>query len=330
MFVFLNPLNAGAASCPPDNIVRDEQWTPYYNGDLIDTHFHIPPPLDVSPPRPLLGTTITMKNIVCTLRAEDTSAVFAFYPVFDSYPFQDFLKIPINVKEKYGGLFVPFLMPPGPDDLPPSMSAKKIKPMLAEAPGLFQGYGEIGLYDLESKRNADDYPPDVPLFQKIYSLVRKHQLIVYFHPGDRQADNFANVLAENPDINFIVHGDQIQGDIDALMDAYPNIYYSVDMLYGDQYLLRADGTKREFLDGLADWEPLLEQDLATWQPLIEEHPNRFMWATDRGDAVWTYNKKIGRTLANYGRAFIARLSPDVQKKFAYKNAQRLINKSKKK
>ncbi len=36
--------------CSPETNVRKDEWAPYYEGALIDTHYHIPSPLDVSPP----------------------------------------------------------------------------------------------------------------------------------------------------------------------------------------------------------------------------------------------------------------------------------------
>lgn len=270
--------------CSPQHNTRNQEWAPYYKGKLSDSHFHIPSSLDVELPRPRLGENITIKEMVCTLKREGTTSVFAFFPIFTSYPYADFIAAAVGAEERYPQKFIPFLMPPGKDDIPPSMPAKKIQPMLRDYRGLFQGYGEIGLYDLEN-RSADDYPPDAPIFQKIYPLIRKHKMMVYFHPGNNHEDNLEQVLTQHPDIDFIVHGDQIQPYIDDLMDQYDNIYYSVDMLYGDQYLLRADGTKKEFLKGFENFETIMEIDLTTWKPLIEKHPNRFMWATDRGDAL---------------------------------------------
>lgn len=316
-------LPAKASECSPSRNHRDASWKPYYDGRLIDSHFHIPSPLDIEPPRPVLGNNVTLADIDCTLKSEGTSNIFAFFPVFTSFSYQNFIDWTHKAEARYPKRFVPFIMPPGKDDVPPTMGATKLKKMLKHNRGLFQGYGEIGLYDLPNRR-ADDYAPDATIFQKIYPVVRQHKLMVYFHPGDNQVDNFEKTLADNPDINFLVHGDQIQNDISNLMDQYSNIYYSVDMLYGDQYLLRADGTKQAFLDGFTDFETIMAIDLATWKPLIEAHPNRFLWSTDRGDAVWTFDRNVGYTLANYGRAFIARLDPAVQEKFAYKNAERLM------
>lgn len=52
-----------------------------------------------------------------------------------------------------------------------------------------------------------------------------------------------------------------------------------------------------------------------------------LWGTDRGDAVWNYDIEVGQMQVKIARAFIGRLDPTVQEKFAYKNAQRLLEKS---
>ena len=149
--------------------------------------------------------------------------------------------------------------------------------------------------------------------------------MVYLHPGHNQSDKLANSLAANPDITFIVHGDQIVNDIGDLIERYPNIYYTVDALYGDQYLLRPEETIDSFLAATSDYKPLLAADLVKWKSIIEEHPDRFMWGTDRGgSAVWTYDLQVSLRLVDYGRAFIGGLDPDVQERFAYMNAARLL------
>lgn len=313
-------VHAATNNCVQTIVPRDEAYT----GILIDTHFHIPQTVDATKNQPELGRNVTWDDIVCTLKAERTKTVFAFFPVYEDFDYDIFIDEARLAKQQYPKRFVPFIMPPTSDDDPPTVRAKKLKRMLQGTGNLFNGYGEIGLYALP---NRDPYPPTKRIFQKIYPIVRNRQLIVYFHPGDDQAEAFAQTLAAHPNIQFVVHGDQIQPYIDALMDSYPNIYYTVDMLYGDQYLLRSEVTKQEFLDALADTNSLLEQDWATWKELIEAHPNRFMWGTDRGDTVWTFDAEVGQTLANHGRAFIAGLDPAVQEKFAYKNARRLMKKN---
>lgn len=296
----------------------------YYTGPLIDSHFHIPPPENGGPPQPALGRDLNLADIVCTLKAERTKRVFAFFPVYPDYSPVQFLQVAKTAKARYPNLFVRFIMPPGRDDVPPTVPANKLKSLLERSRGIFQGYGEIGLYELEGRRTADQFPPDAPIFQKIYTVIKKHKLMVYLHPGEGHVDNLERVLQQHPDIKFLVHGEQIEGAIGELMSRYPNIFFTVNDLYGDQYLLNTRETKNSFMDALKDYGPLLEKDVSTWKPLIEAHPGQFMWGTDRGDAVWTFDKEVGRKLADYGRSFIAQLKPSVQRRFAYKNAERLI------
>jgi predicted TIM-barrel fold metal-dependent hydrolase len=191
------------------------------------------------------------------------------------------LDLAYRIIEEHADVFVPFIMPPGRNDAEPTVDAATLDEMVSTYPGLFLGYGELGFYAIEGRRDTD-FPPDAEVFQEIYPVVREHGLIVYLHPGDGQRDHLANALAKNPDITFIVHGDQIENDIGDLMDRFPNIYYTVDANYGDQYLLRPEETIESFFAATND----------------------------------------------YGPAFIGGLDPDVQERFAYRNAARLIDTAK--
>ena len=323
---------AFASSACPD--VQEAKFDDsYYSGPLIDTHFHIPhipdsparplEPLDTISPR--LGRNVHVSDIVCTLEHEGTARVFAFFPVWPEIDSQFPLEVASRTMHRYPDLFVPFLMPPGPDDVPPTADADTISQMLSDTPGLFQGYGEIGLYELGRRRKAGDYPPDAPLFLEIYPVAREHNLMVYLHPGNGHEHGLERALANFPEIDFIVHGEQIEPEIGDRMAKYPNVYFPVNDLYGDQYLLNTRESKQSFLSALGDYGPLLEKDLANWKELIEEHPDRFLWGTDRGDAVWTFDREVGRKLVDYGRAFIGRLDSSVQERFAYRNAEGLIS-----
>lgn len=312
-------LDAAKRKCVPSETAPPAG--PYYGGPLIDSHFHMPPPVNGGT-QPALGRNVSLAGIACTLHAEETDQVFAFFPVFPEDRYERFINVARNAKRRYPKLFVPFIMPPGRDDVPPTVNARKLTKMLKSAPGLFQGYGEIGLYAIEG-READDYPPDGSMFKKIYRVVRRQGMMVYLHPGEGHQDNLERALQWFPQVDFLVHGEQIESAIDGLMERYQNIYFTANDLYGDQYLLHPGETKGSFLDALRDFGPLLEKDLATWKARIEAHPNQYMWGTDRGDAVWTFDKEVGKTLADYARTFIGRLDPAVQAKFAYENAERL-------
>jgi len=97
-------------------------------------------------------------------------------------------------------------------------------------------------------------------------------------------------------------------------------------LHGREYPLGDRNSKSRFLAILGDYSPLIEKDLATWQEPIETYPDRFMWATDRGGSagLWSYDSDVGQILVDYAREFIGRLDPEVQERFAYENAQRIL------
>ena len=196
--------------------------------------------------------------------------------------------------------------------------------MLTPNPGLFKGYGEIGLYDIPG-RSAEDFPPDAPIFQGIYPVTTAHHLLVYLHPGEGHADNLALALSENPQISFVVHGPEIREDVTVLMDTYPNIYFTVNGFFDDTYLLRPEETAESFMSFTENYTGHLVADLGAWKERIEAYPDRFMWGTDRGGpAVWTYDREVGLRLVDYARAFIGQLDPGVQELFAYRNTERLI------
>lgn len=318
----------------------------YYSGPLIDTHYHIANIPDHPPWEddeytgyvdPVMGVNITITDIICTLEREGTQKVFAFFPVYKEIQ-EPMLAVAKRAMEKYPNSFIPFIMPPDNDNDPkgyPTVDAKTLEKMLAVYPGLFKGYGEIGLYERKGS-GAKHLPPDSKRLLDIYPVLRKHNLTVYFHLGEQHKESYKKILEENPNINFIFHGDQLvkyQGgrqnleDIEDIIKNHPNVFYTVDELYGDQFLINEQHTKKMFLEHLENYEELLQKDISTWQRIIEKYPDQFMWGTDRSDnVVWDHDPDIGQAHANYGRAFIARLSPAVQEKFAYKNAEMIFRK----
>lgn len=324
-----------------------------YSGKLIDSHFHLPFTkygmfdtvneefvTDEEGDRDLittLGVNVTIPEITCLLDYEGTYKVFAFIGIATDYT-EERMKVSrkeaqVGVVKKimalYPDRFVPFIgMPDEPRGFQ-TVNAEELNRALNVEPGLFKGYGEVALYPSEG---VPPLPPNAERLLEIYPVVKDHGLAVYFHVGEGQKDAFREVLRDNPDTNFVFHGDHLIGhafgydlsQIEEIIKNHPNAFYTVDQLYGDVFLLRPEVSKEEFLNHFANYEPLIEQDLDTWRDLIERYPDQFMWGTDRGGLLWSVDREVGWTLADYSRAFIARLDPAVQEKFGYKNAEFLF------
>lgn len=331
------------ADCPaPTPITLDATS---YQGPLFDAHFH-PPSLPDSElgsadhlrekRQTLLGVNTTVSEIVCLLRNDGTSGqALAFFPVYPTIA-DPALDVVQRTMERYPDVFVPFIMPPDDDGSPtgsPTVDAATLDAMLARYPGLFRGYGEIGLYARQGGSAA--LAPNDPRLLAIYPVLRKHNLVVYFHLGEGHAEAFEQVLRDNRDLTFIWHGDQLipygrngaqnLSLVEGILERNPNAYYGVDELYGDEYLLRPEVSKEQFLTHFKSPEPLLAKDVATWKGFIERHPDQVFWDTDRGTFTWSLDLTVGRTLSNYARAFIAKLDPAVQEKYAYRNAERILS-----
>ena len=105
----------------------------YYQGPLIDSHLHIPQlpddtvgdaPVDgyvetrgaesdlydtiAKEQRPLLGRTMDINRIACTLRNEGSIKAFAFFPTFPEITVPA-IEVAYRTVERYPSLFVPFL-----------------------------------------------------------------------------------------------------------------------------------------------------------------------------------------------------------------------------
>ncbi len=280
--------------------------------------------------RPSLGVNVTIPEIACVLQQEGTTSALSFFPVYPDVEnlAKHMVDVATRTMELYPDLFIPFIMPPDDDGSPdgfPTVDATTLEEMLAFDPDVFVGYGEIGLYERDG--GAAELLPDADRLMEIYPILDEQQIAVYFHPGDEMGDNMETVLEAYPNTIFIVHGDQIAPYIIDLMDNYENIYFTMNDLYGDEWLLRDEVGKDGFLEYFDEngFDDMIQEDLALYEDMINAHPDRFMWGTDRGgESPWTYDIEVGQMLADYGRAFIGSLDEDVQENFAYKNAQRIF------
>lgn len=315
----------------------------YYQGPIIDSHLHIPQLSDdgigdnqegyvaprgaesdkydaiASEQRPILGKTMNMDRIACTLQNEGSIKAFAFFSVFPNIT-SPAIEVVYKAVEKYPDQFVPFIQ--ASRDGMATLEGEILDTMLDVRPGLFKGFGEVGDSPTESINPA----PDSEIYTGDFEVVsNRGNLLVYFHTGTGHQDNMERALQQFPDVTFIVHGDFVRPYIQGIMDRNPNVYFTYNDIFGDLIDTFRFGEKTTFLaDMRTEWDRLLDEAVALYKPMIEAHPDRFMWGTDRGDIVWGYDEEVGQILAEFGRAFIGKFDPSIQDDLAYKNAERLI------
>ena len=189
--------------CPP--VTKVEFPSSYYQGPLIDSHYHLPSLSDSSPgdeegeeeiyrqyygsnfyeeggeeddeedaggeedEEPYLGKDIKISEIACTLQHEGTTRNFAFFPIRPEIA-PHALDIVKKTEEQYPALFTKFTdMPLPPED--PDTKPEALSETLAAYPGLFKGWGEISLYVLKDGTGSYS-PPDSPLFTAIYPIIK--------------------------------------------------------------------------------------------------------------------------------------------------------------
>ena len=303
---------------------------PYYEGALFDAHFHMPPAFEEEPEKsplfpegfrvPILGKEITLSQIVCLFDKEKVAGAYTFNMWNYEKREQSILDIAERKKQLPAGVHL-FLTPS-------ELGAEELDEIVNSYKGVFDGFGEIVFYDPPDREGAT---PDDPISLEINNIAEKHNFVVMIHPDTGQETKVENAFKKNPNVNFLLHGPHIENSITNLIGKYPNVYYSIDTI-----LIRKPGSrggaplmytvtskeeyKREFTQ---NFDAMLNDAVKKWKNKIEQHPDRFMWGTDRaGD--WTFDEETSILIEEFTRAFIARLDPAVQEKFAYKNAERLI------
>ena len=316
--------------CNLGPLQRQFSNTPYYSGQLIDAHFHMPQMFRIPdhPDAPVLGEDISGHDVICLFDKTRIKNVFAFYG------------IPMHLKDKALGAiqaieqespgtiihFLELVSFPGYPVIP-----QQIEGVLNTNKDLFKGYGEISLY----LPHYSSVKPNDPTMRELYQIADKHNLMVYIHPVEGAQQAIEEILRDFPNVQFLFHGAEYLSEAgmfyDTFLDKYPNAHYGVDMnLFGEDFgrpLLDTPGGKQNFITLFKqNWQNTLNTKKAFWKSKIEKHPDQFLWGTDRGAYLWHYDPEIAALLEEYSRAFIGQLDPAVQEKYAYKNAEGLLQK----
>ncbi len=301
----------------------------YYEGPLFDSHFHLPPTVkhsDAGSEFPVLEKDITLNQIVCQLEEEKVIGAFAFYfpnfwlmmnksntmeEVFGKWATE------IQMVKKGSPEWMNLFLVPGP------LSAEEVGSIYNSHSEVFKGLGEIAYFFPAAPRFSSS--PDDEISLGIFKLADENNLIVMVHPSQGQKDKLEKVLQQYPNVKFLIHGWENLGYIWELMERYPNLYFSVDgaVLYPIFGII--NGPKGIFLSQFKkNFNSILDRDVTLWKPIIERFPEKFMWGTDKS-IDFHYSEEISILYEEFARAFIGKLNPSVQEKFAYKNAENLLH-----
>ncbi|MDO8676550.1 MAG: amidohydrolase family protein [Candidatus Azambacteria bacterium] len=298
---------------PCDITLRPRQFssTPYYTGPLFDAHIHLPGLPDIN-------------KLLCTFDKEKVKGAIGFY-WSPSQSLEKMLAETTSIKNDSSGKIRIFLMPK-------SYSLKTLEDIETTKKSLLAGYGELAFYN-RGDPSQSYYPqiPDEQQFLDLYVLAGKNNLVVMIHPNQGQAGAIENVIQKNPNVKFYFHGEEIESAIIGLMDKYPNVYYSIDATLsrlpysGDT--LHVSLTEESYVSRIKqNFTAMLNGAVNDWKAKIEKHPDKFTWGTDRGGFSWHYGEEVSRLFEELSRSFIGRLDPAVQEKYAYKNAESLLQK----
>ncbi|HLD39986.1 MAG TPA: amidohydrolase family protein [Candidatus Nanoarchaeia archaeon] len=306
----------------------------YYEGPLIDAHLHMPFTFDV--PEALyaqadfsgatLEKDVPAASIICLFDKTNVKSALGFYVVPNLLKTQALVQIK-QVNEQFAGRVVPFIMTSHVSTL--NLQPSEVESVLTANPGIFKGFGELAFY----KDAYKGVSPDDESLRPYYDVAEKYGLVVMMHPDNNQQAAVKKILQDYPDVTFLFHGPEIASSITGII-TYPNAFYTLDTDLSD---VPGEGQSGNLYDGKPkdqfisnfkrDYTKIQSLALKNWKTLIEGHPDKFLWGTDRAFA-WHFDDDVGALLDESARAFIVQLDPAVQEKFAYKNAERLLNEAK--
>lgn len=310
----------------------------YYTGQLIDAHVHMPVSSSiVATVAKRLGSiefnlsifnnALTRDYFICLFEGEGISQNVGLF-LTTRFSFWQELRTIKKFQKEYPGRVAPFFMPAPLGFL--RVSPDDFRKTLDKNPGLFRGIGELKIFDGTSLDN--------PHYSELYKIANDYNLIIMMHPHFDDKEIVKNILKQYPKVTFLFHGgDRLnvsveQNDSDKfiaeIMKDYDNVYYSLSTA-------QIHGSKREHISRLPEKEEIwdniranFDSDMSAlvkkWKPLIEKYPGRFMWETDRQRPQWIFDEDFGHFIEEIARAFIGKLDPSVQEKFAYKNAEKLL------
>ena len=319
-----------------------------YKGPLFDAHVHLVGPKDHDHTETryhrLHINPKTAESFFATLDRENVVGLFGFLPIIheyfdgdDSYN-RSYQEQTLSVVNRCDNKLIPFLTPNTHIGVTPNEHGYKLPTLIDQNyrgnPIPFRGIGEIHTGGILTDSYAGMRLID-PAMLELIDYAAANNLVLMIHPELSDIQDVHRAIMHNPDTIFLLHGlvnnfdrGRIADELGILFREYKNVYFSVDATLMAGYSLLDDRirTKEKFLANLLSNETyyrLLASALVFWKPIIEAHPTRLMWGSDLA-YWWHYEPDVIHEIAQFGRDFTSGLDPEVQERFAYRNAADML------
>ena len=319
-----------------------------YKGPLFDAHAHLVGSKDSEHTEAkydrLHINPETADKFFTLMDKENVIGLIGFLPVIheffvgdDSYnrPYQEQT---LSVVNRCDNKLIPFLYSYSHIGIPPNEHGIKLPKLIDQNyrgnPIPFRGIGEIHTGYPQTDSYAGMRLVD-PAMLELYDYAAANDLIVMIHPELSDIEDLHRALIHNPNTIFLLHGlvnsvqrAPIAQELETLFREYQNVYYSVDAALMEGYSLGDDRikNKEQFMTNLQSkrmYYRLLASAQVFWKPIIEAYPTRMVWGTDPF-YWWHFEPDVIHELIQFSRDFIAGLDPEVQERFAYRNAVELL------
>jgi len=317
-----------------------------YSGPLFDAHAHLVGTEDrehnAAEDNRVHINPETAEKFFATLDKENIIGLIGFLPVEHEYfvgndrfnrPYQEQT---LSVVNRCDNKLIPFLTPSSLIGIPPKTDSHKLLKLIDQNirgnPIPFRGIGEIHSGGILTDSYAGMRLVDPAMFE-LYDYAAANDLIVMIHPELSHIEDVHRALDHNPNTIFLLHGmvdtvETVAEELETLFREHQNVYFSVDAQLIPGYGLHNSQIKdkEHFLANLHSqpmYYRLLASALVYFKPIIDAHPTRMMWGTDLIYS-WNFEPEVIHELTRFGRDFIAGLDPEVQERFAYKNAVEML------
>jgi len=317
-----------------------------YKGPLFDAHLHLVGTEDrehnAAQDNRVHINPETAERFFATLKKENVIGVIGFLPVeHEDFIGNDRFNRPyqeqtLSVVNRCDNKLIPFLTPSSLIGIPPKTDSHKLLKLIDQNyrgnPIPFRGIGEIHTGYPQTDSYADMRLVD-PAMLELYDYAAANDLIVMIHPELSDIEDLHRALKHNTDTIFLLHGlvdsvETIAEELETLFREHQNVYFSVDAQLIAEYGLQHDQikNKEQFMANLRSkrmYYRLLASALVYWKPIIEAYPTRMMWGTDLIYS-WNFEPDAIHELTQFGRDFTTGLDPEVQERFAYRNAIEML------